>query len=191
MSKLELHGTTIVCVRKDGCVVIASDGQVSMGNQILKGTARKVRMIGKDVIAGFAGATADAITMFEMLDTRIKQNPGQLKKVCISLAKDWRPGKQMHNLEATLLVADINITLLLTGNGDVIEPEHHAIGIGSGGHYARAAARALLEETSIDTSNLTAYQIAMRAMSIAGDECVYTNHNIQFLQLPAKVHETV
>lgn len=166
--------TTIVTVRKDGKVVMAGDGQVSLGQTVMKGNARKVRRIGKggDVIAGFAGATADAFTLLDRLEKKLEQYPGQLMRAAVELAKDWRTDKYLRNLEAMMLVADKSITLAITGNGDVLEPEHGAIAIGSGGNYAYAAARALM-----DTDH-SAEDIATRALTIAGEICVYTNNNM-------------
>ena len=166
--------TTIVSVRKDGKVVMAGDGQVSLGQTVMKGNARKVRRIGKggDVIAGFAGATADAFTLLDRLEKKLEQYPGQLMRAAVELAKDWRTDKYLRNLEAMMIVADRQITLAITGNGDVLEPEHGAVAIGSGGNYALAAARALMD------SNRDAEEIARRAMEIAADICVYTNHNL-------------
>jgi ATP-dependent HslUV protease subunit HslV len=166
--------TTIVTVRKDGKVVMAGDGQVSLGQTVMKGNARKVRRIGKggDVIAGFAGATADAFTLLDRLEKKLEQYPGQLMRAAVELAKDWRTDKYLRNLEAMMLVADKSITLAITGNGDVLEPEHGAIAIGSGGNYAYAAARALM-----DTDH-SAEDIAKRALTIAGEICVYTNNNM-------------
>ncbi|MFN3363169.1 MAG: ATP-dependent protease subunit HslV [Allorhizobium sp.] len=166
--------TTIVTVRKDGKVVMAGDGQVSLGQTVMKGNARKVRRIGKggDVIAGFAGATADAFTLLDRLEKKLEQYPGQLMRAAVELAKDWRTDKYLRNLEAMMLVADKSITLAITGNGDVLEPEHGTIAIGSGGNYAYAAARAL-----IDTDR-SAEDIARRALTIAGEICVYTNNNM-------------
>jgi len=167
------HGTTILSVRKDGKVAIAGDGQVSMGDTIMKGNARKVRPLGKgDVIAGFAGATADAMTLFERLEARIEQYPGQLMRACVELAKDWRTDKYLRRLEAMMIVADRQVTLVLTGNGDVLEPEAGVVGIGSGGNYALAAARALAD------MDLDAEAIVRKAMGIAADICVYTNNNL-------------
>jgi len=171
------HATTIVLVRKGGRTVIAGDGQVSLGQTIMKGNARKVRRLGKgDVIAGFAGATADAFTLFERLEAKLEQYPGQLTRACVELAKDWRMDRYLRRLEAMMLVADQNVGLVLTGSGDVLEPEADEFGavaaIGSGGNYALAAARALL-----DTGH-DAETIARRAMSIAAEICVYTNHNV-------------
>ena len=168
-----MHGTTIVTVRKGGRVVIAGDGQVSLGQTVMKGNARKVRRIGKgNVIAGFAGATADAFTLLERLETKLEQYPDQLTRACVELAKDWRTDRYLRRLEAMMLVADRNVSLALTGTGDVLEPEHGVMAIGSGGNYALAAARAL-----IDTDK-DAEDIARRAMQIAADICVYTNHSV-------------
>ncbi|MBX3494808.1 MAG: ATP-dependent protease subunit HslV [Parvibaculum sp.] len=167
------HGTTILSVRKAGRVAIAGDGQVSMGDTIMKGNARKVRPLGKgDVIAGFAGATADAMTLFERLEAKIEQYPGQLMRACVELAKDWRTDKYLRRLEAMMIVADRQVTLVLTGNGDVLEPEAGVVGIGSGGNYALAAARALAD------MDLDAEAIVRKAMGIAADICVYTNNNL-------------
>jgi ATP-dependent HslUV protease subunit HslV len=167
------HGTTILTVRKGGTVVIAGDGQVSLGATIIKGNARKVRTLGKGgVIGGFAGATADAFTLFERLETKLEQYPGQLQRACVELAKDWRTDKYLRRLEAMMLVADRDKTLVLTGTGDVLEPERDVMGIGSGGNYALAAARALLE------TEMSAEDIARKAMGIAAEICVYTNSNL-------------
>ena len=167
------HGTTILTVRKAGKVVIAGDGQVSLGATVIKANARKVRSVGKgDVIGGFAGATADAFTLFERLESKLEQYPGQLTRACVELAKDWRTDRYLRRLEAMMIVADREGTLVLTGTGDVLEPEAGVMGIGSGGNYALAAARALM-----DTS-LTAEEIARKAMAIAAEICVYTNTNI-------------
>ena len=170
----QMYSTTIVTVRKNGKVVIAGDGQVSLGNTIMKGNARKVRRIGKGglVIAGFAGATADAFTLLERLEAKLEQYPDQLMRASVELAKDWRTDRYLRRLEAMMLVADKSITLALTGNGDVLEPEGGIMAIGSGGNYALAAARAL-SETDYD-----AEAIARRAMKIAGEICIYTNNNI-------------
>jgi ATP-dependent HslUV protease subunit HslV len=168
-----MHATTIVTVRKGGQVVIAGDGQVSLGQTVMKGNARKVRRIGKgNVIAGFAGATADAFTLLERLEKKLEQYPDQLMRACVELAKDWRMDRYLRRLEAMMLVADKNVTLALTGNGDVLEPEQGVMAIGSGGNYALAAARALLD------TDKGAEEIARRAMEIAADICVYTNHSI-------------
>ncbi len=168
-----MHATTIVTVRKGGKVVIAGDGQVSLGQTVIKGNARKVRRIGSgDVIGGFAGATADAFTLFERLESKLEQYPGQLKRAAVELAKDWRTDRYLRRLEAMMIVADKEESLILTGTGDVLEPEHGVMAIGSGGNYALAAARALLD------TDQDAEAIARKALEIAGDICVYTNHNI-------------
>ena len=173
------YGTTIVTVRKDGKVVIAGDGQVTLGATVIKHTARKVRPLGRgDVIAGFAGATADAFTLFERLEAKLEQYPGQLMRACVELAKDWRTDRYLRRLEAMMIVADANVTLVLTGTGDVLEPEGGIAGIGSGGTYALAAARALAD------SGLDAETIARKAMKIAADICIYTNENVVVESLP-------
>jgi ATP-dependent HslUV protease subunit HslV len=173
------YGTTIVSVRKDGKVVIAGDGQVTLGATVIKHTARKVRPLGRgDVIAGFAGATADAFTLFERLEAKLEQYPGQLMRACVELAKDWRTDRYLRRLEAMMIVADASVTLVLTGTGDVLEPEGGIAGIGSGGTYALAAARALAD------SDLDAEAIARKAMKIAADICVYTNENVVVESLP-------
>jgi ATP-dependent HslUV protease subunit HslV len=168
------HGTTILSVRKDGRVVVAGDGQVSMGQTVIKANARKVRRLsdGK-VIAGFAGATADAFTLFERLEAKLERHPGQLMRACVELAKDWRTDRYLRRLEAMMAVADAETSLILSGNGDVLEPERGLIGIGSGGSYALAAARALQ-----DLDGLDAEAIARKAMAIAAEICIYTNANI-------------
>ena len=167
------HGTTILTVRKAGRVVVAGDGQVSLGATVLKSNARKVRGLGKgDVIGGFAGATADAFTLFERLEAKLEQYPGQLTRACVELAKDWRTDRYLRRLEAMMIVADREKTLVLTGNGDVLEPERDVMGIGSGGNYALAAARALLD------GEMSAEDIARKAMAIAAEICVYTNTNV-------------
>ena len=171
------HATTIVMVRKGGKAVIGGDGQVSLGQTIIKGNAKKVRRLAKgEVIAGFAGATADAFTLFERLEAKLEQYPGQLARACVELAKDWRTDRYLRRLEAMMLVADKTTGLVLTGTGDVLEPEAGAngaaMGIGSGGNYALAAARALLP------TDLDAEAIARRALEIAADICVYTNRNV-------------
>lgn len=170
---LSMHATTIVTVRKGGKVVIAGDGQVSLGQTIMKGNAKKVRRIGKggNVIAGFAGATADAFTLLERLEAKLEQYPDQLTRACVELAKDWRTDRYLRRLEAMMLVADKSVSLALTGNGDVLEPEDGVMAIGSGGNYALAAARALID------SDKDAEEIARKAMQIASDICVYTNNN--------------
>ncbi|HIF25266.1 MAG TPA: ATP-dependent protease subunit HslV [Micavibrio sp.] len=169
------HATTILAVRKGDDVVIAGDGQVSMGDTVLKSNARKVRRLGKDnnIVAGFAGATADAFTLFERLEAKLEAHPGQLTRACVELAKDWRTDKYLRKLEALMAVCDKDTSLILTGTGDVVEPEDGIIGIGSGGNYALSAARALH-----DIDGLSAEDVARKAMKIAGDICVYTNGNI-------------
>ncbi|WP_417679154.1 ATP-dependent protease subunit HslV [Roseibium sp.] len=167
------HGTTILMIRKGGKVVIAGDGQVSLGQTVIKNTARKVRPLAKgEVIAGFAGATADAFTLFERLEAKLEQYPGQLMRACVELAKDWRTDRYLRRLEAMMLVADKQVSLVLTGTGDVLEPEGGVMGIGSGGNYALAAARALMD------SDHDADAVARKAMAIAADICVYTNSNV-------------
>ena len=166
------HGTTIIGVKKDGEVVIAGDGQVSLGQTVIKGTARKVRRLspgGFDIVAGFAGSTADAFALLERLETKLESTPGQLARASVELAKDWRTDKYLQKLEAMLIVSDGNELLVITGAGDVLEPEHEVTAIGSGGNYALAAGRALMD------SDLNAEQIARKAMAIAADICVYTN----------------
>jgi len=173
MSEPVWHGTTILSVRKGGQVVIAGDGQVSLGNTVIKANAKKVRRIGKgDVIAGFAGATADAFALFERLEAKLETYPGNLARACVELAKDWRTDRYLRRLEAMMAVADRNSSLVMSGTGDVLEPEDSLIGIGSGGPFALAAARAL---SSFD---LSAEEIARRAMKIAAGICVFTNENI-------------
>ena len=168
------HGTTILCVRKNDKVVIAGDGQVSLGQTVIKGSARKVRRLGDgSVIGGFAGATADAFTLFERLEAKLEQYPQQLTRACVELAKDWRTDRYLRRLEAMMAVADRQVSLVLTGTGDVLEPDDGVIGIGSGGNYALAAARAL-----IDRDDMDAEAIARRAMDIAAGICVYTNRNL-------------
>jgi len=173
------RGTTILSVRKGNDVVIAGDGQVSMGATILKDNARKVRRLGKDenIIAGFAGATADAFTLFERLEAKLEAHPGQLTRACVELAKDWRTDKYLRRLEALMAVCDKENSLILTGTGDVVEPQDGIIGIGSGGNYALAAARALYDQ------DLSAEDIARKSMKIAADICVYTNENVIIEQL--------
>ena len=167
------HGTTILTVRKGGKVVIAGDGQVTLGQTIIKGTAKKVRRVGSgNVIAGFAGSTADAFTLFERLETKLERFPDQLKRACVELAKDWRTDRYLRRLEAMMIVADADESLVLTGTGDVLEPDDMVMGIGSGGVYALAAARALLD------GPLDAEAIARKAMSIAAKICVYTNDEV-------------
>lgn len=173
MTESVWHGTTILSVRKAGQVVIAGDGQVSLGNTVIKANAKKVRRLGKaDVIAGFAGATADAFALFERLEAKLETYPGNLARACVELAKDWRTDRYLRRLEAMMAVADRNSSLVISGTGDVLEPEDGLIGIGSGGAYALAAARAL------SGMDLSAEDIARRAMKIAAGICVFTNENI-------------
>ncbi|MBM9596249.1 ATP-dependent protease subunit HslV [Roseitranquillus sediminis] len=169
------HGTTIVAVRKGGEVVVAGDGQVSLGQTVIKGTARKVRRLqpgGAEIVAGFAGSTADAFTLLERLEAKLEATPGQLQRACVELAKDWRTDKYLQKLEAMLIVTDGAELYVVTGAGDVLEPEHDVTAIGSGGNYALAAARALIDQ------DLSAEDIARRAMAIAADICVYTNGSL-------------
>jgi ATP-dependent HslUV protease, peptidase subunit HslV len=168
------HATTIVSVRREGRVVVAGDGQVTLGNTVMKSNARKVRRLGSDgrVLAGFAGAAADAFTLFELFESKLEKH-GQLTRAAVELAKDWRTERRFGKLEALLAVADRDTTLIISGTGDVIEPEDGLVAIGSGGPYALSAARALLLHTSLD-----AHQIAEEALKIAGDVCIYTNRNI-------------
>jgi ATP-dependent HslUV protease subunit HslV len=168
------HGTTILAVRKNGRVVVAGDGQVTLGATVIKSQARKVRRLaGGSVISGFAGATADAFTLFERLEEKLEKHPAQLTRACVELAKDWRTDRYLRRLEAMMAVADGTTSLILTGTGDVLEPEDGLIGIGSGGTFALAAARALIDQEGVD-----AEQIARRAMKIAADICIYTNENV-------------
>jgi ATP-dependent HslUV protease, peptidase subunit HslV len=168
------HGTTILSVRRGNSVVIAGDGQVTLGATVIKSNAKKVRRLGNgEVIAGFAGATADAFALFERLEAKLEQHPGQLPRACVELAKDWRTDRYLRRLEAMMAVADKRTSLVLTGTGDVLEPENGLIGIGSGGSYALAAARALF-----DATDLTAEEIARRAMTVAAGICIYTNESV-------------
>lgn len=180
MSDTIWHGTTILSVRKNGKVVIAGDGQVTQGHTVMKPNARKVRPLGDgSVIGGFAGATADAFTLFERLESKLERHNGQLLRAAVELAKDWRTDKYLRNLEAMLIVADKEVTLVVTGNGDVLEPEHGIAAIGSGGNYALAAARALADyEPDAET-------LARKAMGVAADICVYTNGNLTIEKLDA------
>lgn len=173
------HGTTIALIRKDGDVVIAGDGQVSIGNTVMKSTAKKVRKIEKrNIIAGFAGSTADAFTLFERLESKLEKHGGQLTRAAVELAKDWRSDKYLRRLEALMLVADKDKSFVITGQGDVLEPEYGVVAIGSGGNYALAAARAM-----IDDKTKTAEEIAIRSIEIASDICVFTNNNITIEKL--------
>lgn len=169
----QYRGTTIISVRRNGRVVVGGDGQVSMGNTVMKGNARKVRTLynGK-VLAGFAGGTADAFTLFELFEAQLEKYQGNLMRAAVELAKMWRTERSLRRLEALLIVADRETSLMITGNGDVIEPENNLLAIGSGGPFAQAAARALMDNTS-----LSAREIVEKALGIAGDICVYTNHN--------------
>ena len=173
------HGTTIALIRKNGDVVIAGDGQVSIGNTVMKSTAKKVRKIEKrNIIAGFAGSTADAFTLFERLESKLEKHGGQLTRASVELAKDWRSDKYLRRLEALMLVADKDKSFVITGQGDVLEPEYGVVAIGSGGNYALAAARAM-----IDDKTKTAEEIAKRSIEIASDICVFTNNNITIEKL--------
>lgn len=167
------HGTTILSVRTPSKVVVAGDGQVSVGPTVMKGTARKVRRLGRgDIVAGFAGATADAFTLLERLEGKLERHPNQLMRACVELAKDWRTDRYLRRLEAMIAVADKSVSLVLTGQGDVLEPDDGLIGIGSGGNFALAAARAMQD------LDLDAEEVARRAMKVAADICIYTNHNL-------------
>ncbi|KAE8875372.1 hypothetical protein PF005_g20327 [Phytophthora fragariae] len=167
-----MHGTTILCVRKGGKVCLIGDGQVSLGHTVVKPNAKKVRRIGEHIVAGFAGSTADAFTLMERLEAKLDEYPGQLTRSCVELAKAWRTDKYLRRLEAILIVSDLKQSYTLTGNGDVLEPHDGIIGIGSGGTYALAAARALIDQ------DLDAETIARKSMKIAADICVYTNENV-------------
>ncbi|WP_078117805.1 ATP-dependent protease subunit HslV [Thiosocius teredinicola] len=175
----KIRGTTILSVRRNGKVVVGGDGQVSMGNTVMKGNARKVRRLYKgQVLAGFAGATADAFTLFERFEGKLEKHSGHLTRAAVELAKDWRTDRMLRRLEALLVVADKEASLILTGTGDVVEPEDSLMAIGSGGSYAQAAARAML-----DTTELGAREIVERGLQIAADICVYTNHNLVIEEL--------
>ncbi|MGB1829658.1 MAG: ATP-dependent protease subunit HslV, partial [Paracoccaceae bacterium] len=170
------HGTTIIGVKKDGKVVIAGDGQVSLGQTVIKGTARKVRRLspgGFDVVAGFAGSTADAFTLLERLEAKLEATPGQLPRAAVELAKDWRTDKYLQKLEAMLIVTDGTHLMVITGAGDVLEPEHDVAAIGSGGNYALAAGKVLME------SDMSAEEVAKKAIKVAADICVFTNENVK------------
>ena len=169
----QMHGTTIVSVRRNGVVVVSGDGQVTLGNTVMKGNARKVRKLynGK-VLAGFAGGTADAFTLFERFEAKLEQFGGRLQRAAVELAKDWRTERSLRRLEALLIVADKECSLIITGNGDVLEPEDCLLAVGSGGPFAQSAARALLDHT-----DMGAKEIVEAALNIAGDICIYTNHN--------------
>ena len=175
----QFRGTTILSVRRNDSVVIGGDGQVSMGDTVMKGNARKVRRLYHDkVIAGFAGGTADAFTLFELFEGKLEKHSGHLTRAAVELAKDWRTNKMLRNLEALLAVADRETSLIISGNGDVIEPENSLMAIGSGGSYAQAAARALLENTDLDARAITT-----AGLNIAADICIYTNHNLAIEEL--------
>ena len=174
VTKIEIHATTILSVRRGADVVIGGDGQVSMGDTVLKGNARKVRRLYQDkVLVGFAGGTADAFTLFERFEGKLEEHRGNLKRAAVELAKDWRTDRLLRRLEAMLAVADAKESLIISGTGDVIEPEHDIIAIGSGGGYARASARALLQETS-----LSPVEVVRKGLAIAAEICVYTNANV-------------
>jgi ATP-dependent HslUV protease subunit HslV len=175
----EMHATTILSVRRNGKVVIGGDGQVSLGNTVMKGNARKVRRLYKgQVLAGFAGSTSDAFTLFERFEAKLEKHSGHLTRAAVELAKDWRTDRMLRRLEALLLVADKEASLILTGNGDVVEPEDSLMAIGSGGSYAQSAARALLDNT-----DLSAREIVEKGLHIAADICVFTNHNLVIEEL--------
>jgi ATP-dependent HslUV protease subunit HslV len=175
----QFRGTTILSVRRNGSVVIGGDGQVSMGDTVMKGNARKVRRLYQDqVVAGFAGGTADAFTLFELFEAKLEKHQGQLTRSAVELAKDWRTNKMLRNLEALLAIADRETSLIISGNGDVIEPEESLMAIGSGGAYAQAAARALLENTELDARTITE-----QSLKIAADICIYTNRNLTLEEL--------
>lgn len=175
----QFDGTTVLCVRRDNLLVIGADGQVTLGDTIMKGNARKIRRLyNNQVLAGFAGGTADAFTLFEYFEAKLEKHSGHLVRSAVEMAKDWRTDRALRRLEALLIVADKQAQLIISGNGDVIEPEHDLIAIGSGGAYAQAAARALLENTSLDARTITE-----KALNIAADTCIYTNHNLVIEQL--------
>ena len=178
-----MHATTILSVRKGNQVAIGGDGQVSLGHTVMKSTANKIRKIGKDgkILGGFAGVTADAFTLFERLEAKLEKHSGQLTRACVELAKDWRMDKYLRNLEAMMIVIDKDVSLIISGTGDVIEPEDGILAIGSGGMYALSAARAL-----IDDKDLSASDIVKKSMTIAADICVYTNHNLVLETLKTK-----
>ena len=174
-----LHGTTVIAVRRNGRAVIGGDGQVTLGNTVMKGNARKVRRLYQNkVIAGFAGGTADAFTLFERFEGKLEKHGGNLTRAAVELAKDWRTDRMLRRLEALLIVADLSVTLIISGNGDVIEPERDLAAIGSGGAYAQAAAQALLEHTELD-----ARTIVEQALKIAAGICIYTNGNLTLEEL--------
>lgn len=176
---MSFRGTTILCAKRDGKMVIGGDGQVTLGHVVMKGNARKVRRLyNGQVIAGFAGATADAFTLFERFEGRLQTHNGQLMRAAVEMAKDWRTDRALRKLEAMMLVADQDNMLLISGTGDVIEPQHDFIAIGSGGNYAHSAAQALMQNT-----DLSAKEVVEKSLSIAGDLCIYTNHNLTIEEL--------
>lgn len=177
--KTRIHGTTILCVRRNGKVVMAGDGQATMGSEVLKASVNKLRRLYKDkIVAGFAGSTADAFSLFARFEMKLEQHNGNLPRSVVELAKDWRTDKVLRHLEALLLVADVQNTFIVSGDGDVIEPDEAVAAIGSGGGYAKASARALIENTELD-----ARAIAEKAMKIAADLCIYTNQNVRYEEL--------
>jgi ATP-dependent HslUV protease subunit HslV len=179
------RGTTILSVRRGDKVVIGGDGQVTLGSTVMKGNARKVRRLyHEQVIAGFAGATADAFTLFEHFEGKLEKHRGNLTRAAVEMAKDWRTDRALRKLEALLIIADAKVTFVISGTGDVIEPEHDLIAIGSGGMYAQSAARALFENT-----NLSAREIVEKSLNIAADVCIYTNHNLRIEELDAEPRE--
>jgi ATP-dependent HslUV protease, peptidase subunit HslV len=178
-NRARIRSTTVICVRRNGDVVMAADGQVTLGDHVLKHTARKIRRLYQDkILAGFAGSTADAFNLFSRFETKLEQHAGNLNRAAVELAKDWRTDKMLRNLEALLLVADKAQTFLISGSGDVIDPDEQLAAIGSGGSYATAAARALMDNT-----DLSAREVAEKAMHIAADICIYTNDHITFEEL--------
>lgn len=177
--KTRIHGTTILCVRRNGKVVMAGDGQATMGSEVLKASVNKLRRLYKDkIVAGFAGSTADAFSLFARFEMKLEQHNGNLPRSVVELAKDWRTDKVLRHLEALLLVADMQNTFIVSGDGDVIEPDESVAAIGSGGGYAKAASRSLIENTELE-----ARAIAEKAMKIAGDLCIYTNQNVRYEEL--------
>lgn len=182
---MNIRGTTILSVRRGNKVVIGGDGQVTLGNTVMKGNARKVRRLYHDqVIAGFAGATADAFTLFELFEAKLEKHRGNLTRAAVDMAKDWRTDRALRKMEAMLIIADAKTSLIISGNGDVIEPEHDFMAIGSGGPFAQSAARALLENT-----DLSARDIVEKSLNIAAEICIYTNHNLRIEELDAQPQE--
>ena len=182
---MNIRGTTILSVRRGNKVVIGGDGQVTLGNTVMKGNARKVRRLYHDqVIAGFAGATADAFTLFELFEAKLEKHRGNLTRAAVDMAKDWRTDRALRKMEAMLIIADAKTSLIISGNGDVIEPEHDFMAIGSGGPFAQSAARALLENTE-----LSAREIVEKSLNIAAEICIYTNHNLRIEELDAQTQE--